>query len=142
LSVYADTSFLFSLYVLDANSARASLTARQTPPPLLITSLHELEFTNALNLRVFRKEVNRSTARVARGLFLREKEAGLFELKPLSPSVFREAERISLRRTPRLGARTLDILHVASALSLGAETFYTFDERQARLARAEGLKIR
>jgi predicted nucleic acid-binding protein len=36
--------------------------------------------------------------------------------------------------------RTLDSLHVASALLLKAERFWTFDERQAKLAKAEGLK--
>jgi len=36
---------------------------------------------------------------------------------------------------------TLDTLHVASALELGAERFWTFDERQAKLARAVGLKV-
>jgi predicted nucleic acid-binding protein len=37
---------------------------------------------------------------------------------------------------------TLDTLHVASALELGAERFWTFDERQAKLARAAGLQAR
>jgi len=32
-------------------------------------------------------------------------------------------------------------LHVASALVLQSEAFLTFDQRQAELARAEGLKI-
>jgi predicted nucleic acid-binding protein len=36
--------------------------------------------------------------------------------------------------------RTLDSLHVACALQLKAEQFWTFDERQAKLAKAEGLK--
>jgi len=40
----------------------------------------------------------------------------------------------------RLGLRTLDTLHVASALELKAQRFWTFDERQAKLARAAGLK--
>ena len=43
------------------------------------------------------------------------------------------------RHAARLGARTLDSLHVACALELRAERFWTFDERQKRLARAEGL---
>ena len=44
--------------------------------------------------------------------------------------------------TPRLGTRTLDVLHVVSALALQADTFYTFDTRQAKLAAAEGLLFR
>lgn len=35
--------------------------------------------------------------------------------------------------------RTLDSLHAASALELGAERFWTFDERQEGLAQAAGL---
>ena len=35
----------------------------------------------------------------------------------------------------RLGVRTLDSLHVACALELKAERFWTFDERQARAGR-------
>ena len=38
--------------------------------------------------------------------------------------------------------RTLDTLHVASALELKAEHFWTFDDRQAKLALAVGLKTR
>ncbi len=41
---------------------------------------------------------------------------------------------------PKLGVRTLDSLHVACTLELKAEKFWTFDERQAKLAKAEGLK--
>jgi hypothetical protein len=33
------------------------------------------------------------------------------------------------------------LLHVASALTLECELFLTTDDRQAQLARAEGLKV-
>jgi predicted nucleic acid-binding protein len=46
---------------------------------------------------------------------------------------------IARRFGPRLGVRTLDSLHVACALELKAEKFWTFDERQAKLAEAAGL---
>jgi len=45
------------------------------------------------------------------------------------------------RYRPKLGVRTLDSLHVACALELKAERFWTFDERQAKLAKAQGLKF-
>jgi len=41
----------------------------------------------------------------------------------------------------RLGTRTLDVLHFASALVLKADTFYTFDVNQGKLAKAEGLAV-
>jgi predicted nucleic acid-binding protein len=47
---------------------------------------------------------------------------------------------LALRDAARLGLRTLDTLHVASTLELKADRFWTFDERQKKLARAAGLK--
>jgi hypothetical protein len=41
----------------------------------------------------------------------------------------------------RLGARAIDLLHVAAALTLRSKLFLTTDVRQAQLARAEGLKV-
>jgi predicted nucleic acid-binding protein len=46
---------------------------------------------------------------------------------------------LARRHGPVLGVRTLDSLHVACALELKADRFWTFDERQARLAEAVGL---
>jgi predicted nucleic acid-binding protein len=55
------------------------------------------------------------------------------------PDVFAQAARLSENHSPQLGTRTLDVLHVASAQSLGAVDFVSFDLRQANLARAVGL---
>jgi predicted nucleic acid-binding protein len=52
-----------------------------------------------------------------------------------------EAERLSAGFTARIGTRSLDILHVANALVLGATSFLTFDKRQAELAKSAGLKV-
>jgi predicted nucleic acid-binding protein len=52
-----------------------------------------------------------------------------------------EAERLSAAHSEKLGTRSLDILHVASALVLGSVSFLTFDRRQAALARVAGLKV-
>jgi predicted nucleic acid-binding protein len=37
--------------------------------------------------------------------------------------------------------RSLDLLHVATALEIGAMEFLSFDDRQRRTARAEGLNV-
>jgi predicted nucleic acid-binding protein len=141
LSSYADTSFLVSLYILDVNSVPAANFMRHVRLPLLLTPLGELELAIALQLRVFRKELTPPEIKAASALFRKDLEAGILSLKPLSASTYERARQIARRRTAHLGTRTLDILHVAAALLLQADTFYTFDHDQRRLAKAEGLKV-
>ena len=141
MSGYADTSFLVSIYVLDANSARAAAKMKRAKLPILLNSLGELELMNALSLRLFRGELTPSRAAAAHALVRKDIEDGILLLQPLTHAVFEKAKQIARSRTPQLGARTLDILHVASALELQADSFYTFDRIQANLAKAEGLIV-
>jgi len=53
---------------------------------------------------------------------------------------FDRCTELARRYGPKFGTRTLDSLHVACALELKAEQFWTFDQRQAKLAKAAGLK--
>lgn len=59
---------------------------------------------------------------------------------PLPDRALEVCAELALRHAARLGVRTLDTLHVASALELKAEFFWTFDTRQEKLALAAGLK--
>lgn len=59
----------------------------------------------------------------------------------LPDAAFELCIELARRHVSRLGARTLDTLHVAAALELGADHFWTFDERQAKLAKAGGLEL-
>jgi predicted nucleic acid-binding protein len=45
-------------------------------------------------------------------------------------------------RTPIIGCRALDILHVAAARLCDATVFVTADKRQAALAEVEGRQVR
>jgi predicted nucleic acid-binding protein len=139
LSAYADTSFLVSLYVFDTNSELAAARMSRVELPIVSTPFGELEIANAISLRHFRRELNITEAKAAYSLFQKDVEGGVIQIKPIPNTVFEGARQIARRRTPRLGTRTLDVLHVALALQFGAETFYTFDVRQAKLAKAEGL---
>jgi predicted nucleic acid-binding protein len=60
----------------------------------------------------------------------------------MSEEVYAQARRLAERWTRTLGTRTLDIIHIASAMALGADAFHTFDERQRRLAKAAKLTVR
>lgn len=140
MRTYADTSFLGSLYVLDENSLRAAAEIKRFNPVLIFTPLLDFELTNAIQLRVFRKLSSPREAAKSLRLIHQQTEAGLLAREPMPAGAYERARRISLERTARLGVSTIDVLHVASALALKAELFLTFDHRQHRLARAEGLK--
>jgi predicted nucleic acid-binding protein len=55
-------------------------------------------------------------------------------------ATLKRAGDLSRQYTRKLGCRSLDILHVASALELKCRTFLTFDVRQQQLARGVKLK--
>ncbi len=139
--VYADTSFLFSLYVPDANSSSAAAAMKRIKPPLLATDFAEFELTNALNWRIFRKELRASQEQAILLSFSKDVHGGVIRVVPISAATFAHARRIARTQTRLLGTRALDVLHVASALALRADSFCTFDENQARLAAALGLRI-
>ena len=105
-----------------------------------MTQLGELELTNALELRVFRKEATPAEIRRALRKFEEHTRGGVFELEPVPATVYERARQIARKQTAILGLRTLDILHVASALLLQAQRFWTFDQRQSELAKAEGMR--
>ena len=127
--------------MLDGNSARAAERINTANLPTTLTLFNEVEITNAFYLRRFRKEAAPVQVRAAQSLFQEDIENGIFEVRALSFAVFDKAQRLSEKHTYRLGTRTLDILHVASALVSKADTFYTFDVNQGKLARAEGLMV-
>jgi predicted nucleic acid-binding protein len=141
LTAFADSSFLFSLYAQDANSAAAIARVKYAVAPLLSTDLGELEITNGVALRLFRKELRPIEARSVLDLFRKDIETGVVRIIPLPSSAYQQVAQIAARHTPALGTRTLDVLQVVSALVLKADTFFTFDQKQAKLASALGLRV-
>ena len=140
MSAYADTSFLVSLYSQDANSAKALTLIRRVQPPILISSFGELELENALQMRRFRKELDASELREAQAAIRADLRNRILVLKPLPERIYSESKSLASGWTAKLGTRTLDIIHIASALAFQTDVFYTFDDRQWKLARAVGLR--
>jgi predicted nucleic acid-binding protein len=145
---YPDTSFLCSLYREQVHSAKADAYRASLTGPLPFTSLLEFEFIQAIRLQIWLHAGDRS-----RGYTETEADrmiadweadvaAGLNVLVPSdADAVLRLARTYSLQCTAKGGHRTLDILHVATAVHLGATTFLTFDARQRALARYAGLRV-
>lgn len=140
MTVYADTSFFVSLYINDRHSAVADQLFASTPR-VWLTPLHFAEFTHAISQQVFRRQMPFAEAQRVSDEFEKDCAAGLWLHVTLPERAFDRCADLARRYGPKLGVRTLDSLHVACALELKAEQFWTFDERQAKLAKAEGLKV-
>jgi len=139
--IYVDTSIIVKLYVREALSLEAAAWVRKTNEALPLTPFHELEFSNALHLKEFRKEMSgQQTAAILRRFHDHELQGVYYRPACDWAEVFQASLRLSEKHTGKIGCRSLDILHVASALTLGVDRFATLDARQARLARLAGLK--
>jgi predicted nucleic acid-binding protein len=141
LKVYIDTSFLVSLYSPDANSVLAANLMQSSKGDHLVTTFAELEFINALQLRIFRKELSHDQVKLASQIFADDLQGRLFQLVPLPEQAFDHARQLALRTTAQLGTRTADLLHVAAALEVSADYLYSFDRHQRKLAQAMRLKL-
>ena len=138
MSGYIDTSFLVSLYLTDRHSAEAERQLASNPTRWL-TPLHVAEWTHAVEQHVFRRPLSRREADRLHERFQQHRTSGLWTGTALPDEAFDLCAHLGRRHAARLGIRTLDALHLACALELKADQFWTFDERQKRLARAEGL---
>ncbi len=139
--IYADTSFLFSLYGNDANSPQARTIGDTLKVPLLFTPLHRHELRNAFRLAVFRKVLTPARCQAVLAEIEVDTRAGVLAETPIAwGEVFAEAEALSAAHTVVIGTRATDVLHVAAATSLGVTQFLTFDVKQRALARKAGLQ--
>ncbi len=141
MKVYADPSFLVSLYSPDANSPAAARAMKASSSERFVTAFGELEVVNAMGLRVFRKEISAAQSQGSIIQFENDLRDGIFQLRGLADTVFERARELSRQTTAKLGTRSADLLHVAAALVLGADCLYTFDLHQRKLARTLRLKL-
>lgn len=134
MRVYADSSFLVSCYLLDANTPQAKAFLSSHSDPLPFTALHELEVRNAIQLGVFRRVVTADQARAALAAIEGDMHEGrLVRASVKWPTAFRAASRLSALHTASTGARSLDILHLSAAKSLRCKELASFDSRQLAL---------
>ena len=142
MSVCADTGFIVKLYLKEANSPQAFALLASLPPPILVTAWHVLEVSNAIQRAVFVGGITPAQAAQLLANFDSDLRAGVFKLILVDhEAVLESSRRLSLKYTPTVGTRSLDLIHVASALELGASDFVSFDQRQRSAAIAEGIRV-
>lgn len=137
--MYADSSFLVSLYVEDAHSAEAEERMKQNSQ-VWFTPLHFAECSHAIAKQVFFKKMSLADMGAVFKALESDRAGGLWIEAGIPENAFELCAEMGRRYAPKLGVRTSDTLHVACALELKAERFWTFDDRQAKLAKAVGLK--
>ena len=147
---YADTNFLLRLYLsyaeTDAALARVKAMRRGSLP---ICWLHQIEFTNALQLIRFQARAGGTpfltpeAAAVALHDFKHDVVSGaqLADTALSAAELVRACEQLSARHTASFGCRTYDLVHVAAALHLKCDTFLSFDAKATKLAELEGMKV-
>jgi predicted nucleic acid-binding protein len=140
VNVYADSSFLVSVYVTDAHTLEALRRVSQGPR-IWFTPFHEVEISNAIAQQVFRGQIAAERANQVYRDLSQDCAAAVWVVTGFPESAFSRGAALARRHVAQLGTRTLDSLHVAAALELKAERYWTFDERQAKLAKAAGLKV-
>jgi len=140
--ICADTSFLFSLYGNDVNTPRAVAWMKSQRCALTLNTLSEFELGNALRFAEFRKAIAPGEAALFWAQFEADRASGRLQIQISNlADLVDEAKRLSATHTLAGGHRGFDILHVATALTVKAQRFLTFDSNQKKLAEIEGLVV-
>jgi predicted nucleic acid-binding protein len=130
MTLYVDTSALFKKYVQERDTDVA-LHFLASDPVLVTSRLTEIEIRRNLARQFSDKEHGAVRIELDRDL-------DGFALVGMDAAICNSAARVA----EQTGCRSLDAIHVASALRAGSNTtFLTFDIRQGQVARTMGLTV-
>ena len=138
---YFDTSALRPLFLHEERSRKVVRCLGRFRGVVRITRFGYAELVNAMTCAVFRGDISAeqlSGAVAHVEADLRSQRIIMADL--LWRATLDRAMELSRKHTPVLGNRMLDILHIASALELGAKTLVSYDQRQIKLGKIVGLR--
>jgi predicted nucleic acid-binding protein len=137
-----DTSFLFSLYGNDVHTSRSLVHVQQSNKAIQLSILNQFELANAFRFAEFRQAIAPGTASIYQSHFDADVAQGRLPIMVCNlATIINQALFLSAKHTITGGHRSFDILHLATAIHLGATEFLTFDANQKRLAQNEGLTV-
>jgi predicted nucleic acid-binding protein len=149
MRVFADTSLLCALFHDQENSdAAKALAARQGRAPIFISDAVEFEFRASTQFHAYlhasdkTKGYKDQEASSMLSDFDAALSAAAIVCLPCNwAAVFALATDFARMDARSMGARPMDILHVAAACHLGADCFASFDKTQRQLAQKHNLKL-
>jgi predicted nucleic acid-binding protein len=137
---YLDTGCFVKLYYPEPESGQ--VIALLQGKPISFTPLHELEFVNALQLKIFTKSATTAQVNAARALVEADLQSGvLVSAANEWKDIFQNAAKLAEHHSASIGCRSLDVLHCATAKVLAVTEFISTDIRQKKLATAMGLNL-
>lgn len=141
---YWDTSCLLKLYCREADSEQFLDYLASRNEPLKTSSLTECELFYALIQKELRSETGGRSAQDLYDEFLQERNAGLIQPVPLGENILRmslTAAHVCYGAQNPVPLRSLDGLHLASALHAGCGTLVTTDRRMQAAATLLGIPL-
>jgi predicted nucleic acid-binding protein len=142
---YWDTSCVLALYTPEKISQQTAVLASEEKGALHSSSILEYEMTFAVHAKEVRGEIPRGGARRVLSRFQTDLRNGRFFLLPLGGDIkdsSRDIAAKALIAKPSVFLRTLDGIHLATALALGSAELITADKKLAEAARLLGIRPR
>jgi predicted nucleic acid-binding protein len=142
--IYWDTSALLKLYIPENDSAYFIGLIAKTVEPVWTSAIAAVEFHAAMVRKERAGDVRRADGTRALNRFQKDCAAGRITRIPCGDETTLKAqELVGLARVNRrvVMIRSLDAIHVASALSVLADGIVTTDIRMREVAAMAGLKI-
>lgn len=141
MKLYADTSVLLKFYVMESDSTTwLDWLSRQTGP-LICSELVKVELAFALAQKERREEIFAGASLELFEDFLGDVRAGRFRILQMDSPVLQKSFSLALGYSDlSLPLRTLDGIHLATALVHTLERIATADKRMAVAAQGFGLR--
>jgi predicted nucleic acid-binding protein len=135
MNSYLDTSFLLKFYLIEPDSNVAVEWLQQNRRNIWISSLSNVEVITALN-----RDPSSVVAMRNIDAYREDLTFGLFQMLEIDAEVFMVAEELA-EHSREYKLRSLDILHLATALRHSIPAIGTYDKRMASAAESLGLIV-
>jgi predicted nucleic acid-binding protein len=141
-TIYVDPSALLKLYLHEPQSHKMASWRAKAGGPVAVTHHGRVELVNGIALAAHRKLISEAGYNAALAALDDDFEQERYvQADLLWRAALRRASDLSRQFSRSLGTRSLDVLHVASALELGFRSFISYDVRQQKLVKSVGLKL-
>ena len=144
-AAYWDTSCVLALYAPEEISSQAAELASLEKGQIHSSAILEFEMTFAVHAKEARGEIPSGSSAKVLSQFQTDLQRGRFLLVPLGiyiKTCTRDIAARTLQAEPPVFSRTLDGIHIATALELGSSELITADRKMADAAIRLGIKTK